>query len=802
MKITTAWLKDHLDTKLNENQIIDKLTDIGLEVEGVDSQSGELDEFVIAKILKAEMHPDADRLRVCDVDIGSDEPVKVVCGAPNAKEGLLTIYAPPGAVVPKSQMKLVVSKIRGVTSNGMLCSESELNLSNESDGITELLPEKYNKKIGENYFPKKILNVIDISITPNRADCLGVRGIARDLAAAGAGTLIDKKEKKLDKKNKQTVSVKIENEKNQACISFGSCLIEGVKNTESPEWLKDKIISIGQKPISAIVDITNYVMFDFNRPLHAYDVDKIDKGIVVRNSKKGETFEALDNKEYKLEDEMCVISDASGVLGLGGIIGGTRTGTEMDTKNVLIESAYFSPRSIRKSSKTLNIDSDAKFRFERGIDPLSIEQGLERAANLIQEICGGVVSEFDIQKIKDIKKRSLKFNPSLFEKITGFNIDTKEMITILNNLGFETKEEKELLNIIIPSWRPDISQEVDVVEELVRIKGYDQIKMIEPEKVRKRPTLNLKQRLFHFLQRSIASKGYLEAITWSFTDSKINQLFIENNKEIKIINPISSDLDVLRSSIFSNLIIHLNKNLGRGFKDLSVFEIGPTFLGSQPGEQQTVVSGLRSGKVARQSWLEKERLVDVFDIKSDVVKSLVEAGYNKDKLYIDDKTPSYYHPGKSGRIFLNKGKEDVVAFFGDIHPNILKKLDVKVDALVGFEIFLDNIKQPKKPLKDQKTQFKYSDFQKSERDFAFVLDKNFKVQELIEIISNVDKELLRSVKVFDVYEGANIPEGKKSIALNVTIQSLEKTLTEDDLNKINQLIISAVELKTGAKIRS
>ena len=802
MKITTNWLKEHLDTKLNENQIIDKLTDVGLEVESVDSQSGELDSFIVAKILKAEKHPDADRLRVCDVDIGSGDIIKVVCGAPNAKEGLITIYAPPGAVVPKNQMKLVVSKIRGITSCGMLCSESELNLSNESDGITELSPKKYEKKIGKNYFPKSSINVIDISITPNRADCLGVRGIARDLAAAGAGTLKNQKEKKLDKKNKQTVSVKIENEKNQACTTFGSCLITGVKNIESPEWLKEKIISLGQKPISAIVDITNYVMFDLNRPLHAYDVDKIDKGIVVRNSKKGETFEALDNKEYKLEDEMCVISDASGVLGLGGIIGGTRTGTELDTKNVLIESAYFSPRSIRKSSKILNIDTDAKFRFERGIDPLSIEQGLERAAILIQEICGGVVSEFDIQKIKDVKKESLKFNPSLFEKITGFNIDKKEMITILNNLGFETKKDKEILNIIIPSWRPDIFQEVDVVEELVRIKGYDQIKMIEPEKVRKKPTLNLKQKLFHFLQRSIASKGYLEAITWSFTDSKINQLFIEDNKEIKIINPISSDLDVLRSTIFSNLIIHLNKNLGRGFKDLSVFEIGPTFSGSQPGEQQTVVSGLKSGKLARQSWLEKERLVDVFDVKSDVIKSLAEAGYNKDKLYIDDKTPSYYHPGKSGRIFLNKGKEKVVAFFGDIHPNILKKLDIKVEALVGFEIFLDNLKQPKKSLKDQKTQYKYSDFQKSERDFAFVLDKNFKVQELIETISNVDKELIKSVKVFDVYEGANIPEDKKSIALNVTIQSLEKTLTENDLNKINQLIISAVESKTDAKIRS
>ena len=752
--------------------------------------------------MKAEKHPDADRLRVCDVDIGSDNPVKVVCGAPNAKEGLLTIYAPPGAVVPKNQMKLVVSKIRGVTSYGMLCSESELNLSNESDGITELSSKKYEKKIGENYFPKSSVNVIDISITPNRADCLGVRGIARDLATAGSGTLKKLKTEKLIQKNKQKVSIKIIKEKNQGCTSFGSCLITGVKNTESPDWLKKKIISLGQKPISAIVDITNYVMIDLNRPLHAYDADKIDKGIIVRNSKKGEKFKALDEKDYNLEDGMCVITDASGVLGLGGIIGGTRSGTELDTKNVLIESAYFNPRSIRKTSKILNIDTDAKFRFERGIDPLSIEQGLQRAAELIKKICGGEISKFDIQKIENVKNRFVKFDMQLFEKITGFKIDQKEMIKILTNLGFEIKKQKKLLLLTVPTWRPDILQEVDIVEELVRIKGYDQIKMIEPEKVRNKDTLNKTQKLFHFLQRAIASKGYLEAITWSFTDSKINQLFIESNKEIKIVNPISADLNVLRSSIFSNLIININKNLGRGFKDLSIFEIGPTFSGSKPGEQQTVVSGLRTGKLSRQSWVEQGRLVDVFDVKRDVIQSLVEAGYNKDKFYIDDETPSYYHPGKSGRIFLNKGKEKVVAFFGDIHPNILKKLDIKVEALVGFEIFLDNIKQPKKSLKNQKTQYKYSDFQKSERDFAFVLDKNFKVQELIEIIRNVDKELIKSVKVFDVYEGENIDEGKKSIALNVIIQSLEKTLNEEDLNKINQLIISTVESKTDAKIRS
>ena len=802
MKITTNWLKDHLDTKLNENQIVDKLTSIGLEVESVESQSSDLDSFLIAKIVKSEKHPDADRLKVCDVDIGAKESVKVVCGAQNVKEGLITIYAPPGAVIPKNQMKLVASKIRGVTSCGMLCSDSELNLSDESDGITELPNIKYKTKIGKNYFKKKNLKVIDISVTPNRADCLGVRGIARDLAAAGSGNLKDIKKEKLIQKNKQKIRIKIVKEKNQICSIFGSCLVTNVKNTESPKWLKEKITSLGQKPISAIVDITNYVMFDLNRPLHVYDADKIDKGIIVRNSKKGETFNALDKKEYILESDMCVISDNSGVLGLGGIIGGTRSGTELETKNVLIEAAYFNPSSIRKTSKVLNIDTDAKFRFERGIDPLSIEQGLQRAAELIKKICGGEVSKFDVQKVENIKNKIVKFEILSFKKITGFNIEQNKIIKILENLGFEIKKDKQLLTLKIPSWRPDIEQEIDIIEELVRIHGYDKIKIIEPEKIRKKQTLNNKQRLFHFFQRSMASKDFLETITWSFTDSKINQLFLENNKEINIINPISSDLNVLRNSIFSNLVIYLSKNLDRGFKDISLFEIGPIFLGSQPGQQETVVCGLRAGKISRLNWLEKDRLVDVFDVKKDVIKSLIEAGFNQNKLYIDDKTPSYYHPGKSGRVFLNKDKDKVVAFFGEIHPNILKKIDIKTESLAGFEIFLDNIKQTKKSLNDQKTYYKYSAYQKSERDFAFVLDKNFQSQELIEIITNVDQGLIKAVKVFDVYEGENIPEGKKSIALNVTIQSSEKTLKDSDLDKINQLIISTVEEKTGAKIRS
>ena len=802
MILTISWLKEHLDTKYNESKIIDKLTNIGLEVESYENVSSELDSFKIARVVNAEKHPNADRLKVCDVDIGQKDTIKVVCGAPNAKKDLLTIYAGPGTIIPKNKMKLSVSKIRGVTSYGMLCSEAELNLSNESEGIVELSKDKYSNKVGKKFFKNINEKVIELSITPNRPDCLGVRGIARDLAAAGAGKLKDISKSNIKKTGPQNIKVSIKKDKNQACTIFGSCLINGVSNKESPKWLKDKIQSLGQKPISAIVDITNYVMLDLNRPLHAYDADKIDQEIIVRNSKKGETFEALDNKKYELEDNMCVISDKSGVLGLGGIIGGTRSGTEFNTKNILLEAAYFNPRSIRKTSKLLNLDSDAKFRFERGIDPTSIEIGLTRAAQLITDICGGKISKFDIQEIEKEKKNKIKFKLPLLEKIAGFKIQDKEILKILTNLGFEIKKKKHELELKVPNWRPDINQPIDIVEEIVRIKGYENIKTLDPEKTRIKPTLNKRQKLFHFLQRSVASKGYYETITWSFTDSKINHFFRENNYEIKIVNPISSDLDVLRNSIFPNLMFYLKKNLDRGFKDLSLFEIGPIFIGNQPGQQLTVIGAIKSGKLSRLSWNEKERLVDVFDAKKDAIQTLVEAGYNRQDFFIRDKSPSYYHPGKSGSIYLDKDDIEPVAYFGEIHPNILKKLDLKTESLVNFEIYLDHLKDNKIKIKDKKSNFEYSDYQKSERDFAFVVDKNIKVQDIIELITSIDKNLIKSVKVFDVYEGNNIPANKKSIALNVTIQSFEKTLNDSDLEKINNLIISTVESKSGAKIRS
>ena len=417
-------------------------------------------------------------------------------------------------------------------------------------------------------------------------------------------------------------------------------------------------------------------------------------------------------------------------------------------------------------------------------------------------MCGGEVSKFDIQRLEKEKTNKVKFEISLFEKITGFKIEKKEIIKIISNLGFKINENKESLDLEIPSWRPDITQPIDIVEEIVRIKGYEHIQTLIPEKSRLKPTLNRQQKLFHFLQRSVASKGFLETVTWSFTDSKMNNLFREKYNEIKIVNPISSDLNVLRNSIFPNLIFYLKKNIDRGFKDLSFFEIGPVFSGTKPGEQLTVIGALQAGKYFRLNWQETERNVDVFDAKRDTVQTIVEAGFSKNKLIIKDQAPSYYHPGKSGSVFLSTEEDKPIAFFGEIHPNIVKKLDIKTDALIGFEIYLDFFKETKKKLKDQKSQFEYSDYQKSERDFAFVIDKKIKAQDLIDIIVSIDKDLIKNVKVFDVYEGENIPKDKKSIALNVTVQSSEKTLNEKDLEKINNLIISTVESKSGAKIRS
>ena len=534
-------------------------------------------------------------------------------------------------------------------------------------------------------------------------------------------------------------------------------------------------------------------MYDLNRPLHAYDIDKVKNKITVRNSKKGESFEALDNKTYNLHEDMCVISDDEGVLGLGGIIGGTRSGTELETKNILLESAYFHPEITRKTAKKLNLNSDAKFRFERGIDPDSIQIGLQVAAKLILDICGGQVSEIDIQKIKKIEKKILKFDPNLVSKTVGIKIGNNEITKILNNLGFTIKKKAKLFIVNVPSWRPDIYSPIDLVEEIIRIKGLDKLESIPPEKIRLKPTLNYMQRHFHLAQRSVASKGYLETITWSFTDEKINDKFKGDSEVVKILNPISTDLNVLRSSLFPNLIYYLEKNLKRGFGDQSLFEIGPAFTGRKPGDQITIICGIKKQHIDEDNQLKKKQ-IDVFKIKSDVVKTLLELGISKEETTIVTKTPNYYHPGISGSIFT-KDKKNLLAYFGEIHPGIIANS-------YGFEIFLENLVQFKEQFKKEKQSLVYSDYQKSDRDFAFLINKNTEAQVLTEIIENIDNSLIKNVKVFDVYEGENIDHDKKSIALKVTIQSDTKTLNENDLNEISQKIIKTVEEKAQAKLRS
>jgi len=800
MIITIPWLKEHLKTTAKESEIINQLTNIGLEVEEVKENSGEMSKFKIAKVLKAEKHPNADKLKVCDVTIGGKEILKVVCGAPNAREGLITIYAPPGAVIPKTNFELKVAKIRGVESSGMLCSESELNLSDDSEGIIEL--KNREKEIGKSYFKKNSQKVIDISVTPNRADCLGVRGIARDLSSAGVGKLIQIKKRKLKQEVKHLIKTSITKEKDQGCEIFGSCYIKNITNRESPDWLKNKLIALGLKPISAVVDITNYVMFDLNRPLHAYDADKIDKEIIVRNARDGEVFEALDNKKYKLKKGMCVISDKSRVLGLGGIVGGTSTSTELETKNILLEAAYFSPSSIRKTARVLNINTDAKYRFERGIDPNSVTEGLERATELILKICGGEISKFQITGKNKQKNKIINFQIDKFKKLIGIPMTADEISKILGSLGFKCKKSKSSIKVEVPSWRPDVNLDEDLIEELIRIKGFKHIELIEPERNRSQDTLNFKQKLFHLSQRSLASKGYMEIVTWSFSDSKVDKQFSKGEKEISLYNPISSDLNVLRRSIFSNLSIYLKRNQDRGYEDLSLFEIGPTFFGKNPGEQQIVVGGLKSGRVNRKSWLDKERNIDVFDIKSDVIKTLVELGIEEKNLFVSDNTKNSYHPGRSGSVTLKSEKGPHLAYFGEIHPAITKSMDFKDKNIFGFEIFLKNIPEPNKKLRQTKKSFKASDYQKSERDFAFVIDKIFKIGALEKIIREVDESLIQSVTTFDVYQGDNIPKDKKSVAINVTLQAIDKTLTENDLEQISKRIIDTVSEKTGATIRS
>ena len=788
MKLTIPWLKKHLNTKTSLDQIVAALTNVGLEVEEVLKSNANLKNFKIVKILKTEKHPNADRLKVCDVDIGG-KVEKVVCGAPNARNGLSTVYAPPGSVIPKNGMKLVVAQIRGVESRGMLCSESELGISNVSEGIIELK----EKKVGVNFF-KKSDDVIDISITPNRSDCLGIKGIARDLSAYGIGKLIEEKKIKLKEQSKKKVKVEIK--KNSGCNTFGSLCIEGIKNCESPQWLKKDLESLGLKPISAVVDVTNYVMFDLNRPMHAYDSDKINGNIIIRQSKNDESFEALDDKKYNVPKEACLITDENKILGLGGIIGGQSSAINYDTKNIVLEAAAFDPVKIAKISKQLGIITDAKFRFERGVDPNSIENGLKLAAKLIQEICGGKISKINITGNTKSKNVKIKFDINNFEKLIGFSVSSKDCQKILEKLGFKVKVKRQLLNIDVPSWRPDVNQEADIIEEILRIKGLDKVSSIVPDSKETKPALSYHQKLFHLVQRSFASRGFFETISWSFTDSKLNQYY--SDQSIKITNPISADLDVLRSSNFVNLILQAKSNLDRSNLNLQMFEVGPVFKNNLT--QETIASGILVGKKVSSTWTDNDQDFNAIDAKEDLYFILSDLGLLLENLVIEKSDKIYYHPGQSGDVFLGNKKGPKVGSFGTIHPLILKKMDIQKSNIIGLEIYLDNFIEPKKLSRVSKKQLKRYDFQIVERDFAFIVDKNVRAGDLVSVIKKTN-EIIKLVNIFDVYEGENIDKDKKSVAIKVLFEPTDKTLNDKEIDELSDKIILAAK-SFGGSLRS
>ncbi|MEK9959273.1 MAG: phenylalanine--tRNA ligase subunit beta [Pelagibacteraceae bacterium] len=790
MKLTLSWLKKHLNTKAKLNEVTEGLTNIGLEVEEIIKPDDNLKLFKVAKILKAEKHPNADKLKVCDVDIGG-QVVNVVCGASNARENLLTVYAPPGATIPKNGMKLVVAKIRGVESRGMLCSDSELGISQESEGIAELK----NKKVGESFFQTNDEETIDISITPNRSDCLGIKGIARDLCAYGLGKIIEKKKLKLKINSKKKTDVKIE--KNSGCEAFGSLYIESVKNCESPSWLKKDLESLGLKPISAIVDVTNYVMFDLNRPMHAYDADKIDKKIIVRSANKNEVFDALDDKQYKVTEGSCLITDESKILGLGGIIGGKSSSINFDTKNIVLEAAAFDPVQIAKTSKELNIITDAKFRFERGVDLNSIQEGLELAAKLITDICGGKISKINIVgKIKTEKKKII-FNTSNFKKLIGFSVSTKDCEKILKNLGFNFKTKKNIIALEVPSWRPDISQEADIIEEILRIKGLDNVQSVKPDSNFSKPTLTYNQKLFHLAQRSFASQGFMETVSWSFTDGKYNELF--GKKNVKITNPISSDLDTLRSSNFVNLLNQSKNNIDRSIENFSLFEIGPVF--QENFSQKTIASGVMIGKKVSSSWIQQDKSFDIYDAKEKLFYILSDLGLSIDRLYIEKSNQKFYHPGQSGDIFIGNNKGPLVGSFGSLHPLIINKMNIEKAKPIGLEVYIDNFIEPKKLNRISKKQLEKSSFQTVERDFAFIFDDKIQAQNLILEVKKIDQKLIKSVDIFDVYIGEKVGQGKKSIAMKVVMEPFDKTLTEKEIEELSNKIIESVS-SLGGVIRS
>lgn len=800
MKFTLSWLKDHLDTTASLEQISKTLTMIGLEVESITDRSADLKPFTVARILHAEKHPEADKLHVCKVESNIGE-LQIVCGAPNARAGIFVVLAKEGAVIPASGMVIKKTKIRGVESNGMLCSAAELNLGTDAAGIVEL-PEGF--AIGSPAIDALGANdpVIEIAITPNRADCLGVRGIARDLAAAGIGTLKPLPDLSGIKSSfSSPVSVTIST---SACQQFIGCYIKGATNSPSPGWLKRRLEAIGQKSISALVDITNYITFDHGRPLHVFDAKKLTGNLTVRDAKAGEAMKALNGKDYTLAPGMCVIADDKGAQAIGGVIGSESTGCTDSTTDVFLEVALFDPISTAKTGRALQIESDARYRFERGVDAAFLETGAKLALKMINELCGGSASELVMAGKTPDWKRSVLLRPERIATLGGIAISNAAAKEILKSLGFDAATGTEGWSVIPPSWRADVEGEADLVEEILRIHGYDHIPATPLPKlpVIRKPALSLAQKRMHLARRTLAARGMTEACTWSFISEKQAVAFGHTNAALKLLNPISEELAVMRPSLIPNLLNIAQQATYRFLKIPPLFEVGLQFKDTSTTGQQTVATAIRANgidqtKISRDGIFSREsRGPDALDAKADALALLQSLGLGKCDI-VPSQAPGWYHPGRSGALTL--GGKIILGYFGELHPSVLRPFDV-AEPVAAFEIFLDAIPTPRARSK-ARPPLKLSDFQAVERDFAFIVDVNVSAADIIKTLEKADKQLITGIEIFDVYTGKGVDAGKKSVAIKVTLQSLERTLSEQDITTVSAAIVAAASKNFGGQLR-
>lgn len=794
MKFTLGWLKEHLDTEADLDTILETLTAVGLEVEGVENPGAQIGDFRIAKVVSAEKHPNADKLQLLKVDTGSGDPVQVVCGAPNARAGMIGVFAAPGMYVPGIDVTLGAAKIRDVESFGMMCSERELELSDAHDGVIDLGDEAA-ANIGESYAQWAGLDdpVIDIAITPNRQDCMGVYGVARDLAAAGLGTLKPLQVSEI--KGNNPCSIEIRTDDPEGCPAFFGRSVSGVSNGPSPAWMQKRLRAIGQKPISALVDITNYIMIDHGRPLHVYDRAKLGEAIFARRANDGEKVVTLNGKEYTLDDSMTVIADENAVHDIGGIMGGEHSGVQPETTDIVIECAYFTPERIALTGQKLGLMSDARARFERGVDPAFLDDGLAIATQLVLDICGGEASAKIEAGAPPLESRTVAYDPHLCATLGGLSVPIDTQRASLEALGFTVegpKEEGTPLAVSVPSWRRDIVGAPDLVEEVLRLEGFDAIPSTAlPRKEGvAAPTASPEQKRERKVRRAAAARGLNEAVTWSFIPEA--EAALSGEAPWVLANPISEDMKVMRTSMIPGLAAAAKRNADRGAAGIRLFEIGRRYL--EADERPTLGLILAGAKDARH-WQGGGAAFDAYDAKAEILALLEAAGAPTANLQLFGDASPLYHPGRSGRLCL--GPKNMLAEFGELHPATLKALDLDGPAMAG-EIYLDAIPMGRGGAGHMRPAFTPPALQAVTRDFAFLMDADTPAGDLLRAVRSADKKLLVDARIFDVFTGKGVEEGKKSVAVEVTLQPGEKSFTEDELKAISGRIVKAAEKAGGA----